>query len=84
MRAFHYLVGNNLGVSACTRPAHPPSYLVVGVSWLMVSSPVLARVRRAVWAALMWLDSRVGPDPWDTYHTKQSVSSSVSPSVYVL
>ena len=21
MRAFHYLVGNNLGVSACTRPA---------------------------------------------------------------
>ena len=31
-----------------------------------VSSPLLARVLRAVCAALLWLPSRVAPAPWDT------------------
>ena len=31
-----------------------------------VSSPLLASVLRAVWAALLWLPSRVAPAPWDT------------------
>ena len=32
-----------------------------------VSSPLLARVLRAVCAALLWLPSRVAPAPWDTW-----------------
>ena len=31
-----------------------------------VSSPLLARLLRAVCAALLWLPSRVAPAPWDT------------------